>query len=60
VAGVIASHMGISAGRAAKNIKCKIAFALINCHAEAVLTRVDPQWNVLGYARHASQSQLLM
>jgi hypothetical protein len=43
MAGAIASCMGISAGGAAKDIKRRIAFALIKCHAEAVLTCVGPQ-----------------
>jgi hypothetical protein len=60
VAGAIASHMGISAGGAAKNIKRRVAFALIKYHAEAVLTRADPEWNVPGCAGHAGRSQLLV
>jgi hypothetical protein len=52
--------MGISAGRAAKDIKHRIAFTLIKYHAEAVLTRADPEWNVPGYAEHAGWSRLLM
>jgi hypothetical protein len=60
MAGAIASHMGISAGRAAKDIKRRIAFALIKCHAEAVLIHADPEWNVRGCAGHAGQSRLLV
>jgi hypothetical protein len=60
VAGAIASCMGISAGGAAKDIKRRIAFALIKCHAEAVLTHADPEWNMPGCTGHAGRSRLLV
>jgi hypothetical protein len=60
IAGAIASCMRISAKGVAKNIKRKIAFALIKCHAEAVLTHANPEWNVPGCARHAGRSRLLV
>jgi hypothetical protein len=52
--------IGHSVGAAAKDIKRRIAFALIKCQAEAVLIRADPDWEVPGCAGPAGHCRLVI
>lgn len=60
VAGAVAGRAGQPLGTAVRDIKRRIAFALIKAQAEAVLLRTDQDWEVPGCAGPGNRAWLVI